>query len=115
MSEPHLQFETTRWWYWATLNLTVAQGTQHVVWEVQLNVSSLHPGMKTLLKKYELPKAEEVNVYKQKLERIHAEFATSSKWVDVARSFFIFTLRHLNLDYRSKMKYVFVRVELVYA
>lgn len=34
--------------------------------------------MKTLLKKYELPKSEEVNVYKQKLERIHAEFATSS-------------------------------------
>ncbi|XP_051279741.1 cyclin-H [Dicentrarchus labrax] len=34
--------------------------------------------MKTLLKKYELPKAEEVNVYKQKLERIHAEFSTSS-------------------------------------
>ncbi|KAM3610588.1 uncharacterized protein V6R79_006145 [Siganus canaliculatus] len=35
--------------------------------------------IKTLLKKYELPKAEEVNVYKQRLERIHAEFATSSK------------------------------------
>lgn len=34
--------------------------------------------MKTLLKKYELPKSEEVNVYKQKLERIHAEFATSN-------------------------------------
>ncbi|XP_076587984.1 cyclin-H isoform X2 [Chaetodon auriga] len=34
--------------------------------------------MKTLLKKYELPKAEEVNAYKLKLERIHAEFATSS-------------------------------------
>ncbi|XP_059192908.1 cyclin-H [Centropristis striata] len=34
--------------------------------------------MKTLLKKYELPKAEEVNVYKKKLERIHAEFASSS-------------------------------------
>ncbi|XP_035514070.1 cyclin-H [Morone saxatilis] len=34
--------------------------------------------MKTLLKKYELPKAEEVNTYKQKLERIHAEFSTSS-------------------------------------
>lgn len=44
-----------------------------------LNVFSVHPGMKTLLKKYELPKGEEVNVYKQKLERIHAEFATSSK------------------------------------
>lgn len=38
-----------------------------------------HAGIKTLLKKYELPKAEEVNVYKHKLERIHAEFATSSK------------------------------------
>ncbi|XP_073321932.1 cyclin-H [Pagrus major] len=35
--------------------------------------------MKTLLKKYELPKAEEVNVYKQKLERIHAELASSNK------------------------------------
>nr|XP_046242941.1 cyclin-H [Scatophagus argus]XP_046242942.1 cyclin-H [Scatophagus argus] len=34
--------------------------------------------MKTLLKKYELPKADEVNAYKQKLERVHAEFATSS-------------------------------------
>lgn len=40
---------------------------------------SAHPGMKTLLKKYELPKSEEVNVYKQKLERIHVELATSSK------------------------------------
>ncbi|XP_041643039.1 cyclin-H isoform X2 [Cheilinus undulatus] len=35
--------------------------------------------MKTLLKKYELPKPEEVNAYKQKLERIHAEFTTSNK------------------------------------
>lgn len=35
--------------------------------------------MKTLLKKYELPKMEEVNVSKQKLERVHAEFSTSSK------------------------------------
>ncbi|CAJ1068510.1 cyclin-H isoform X1 [Xyrichtys novacula] len=35
--------------------------------------------MKTLLKKYELPKSEEVNVYKQKLERIHAEFSSSNK------------------------------------
>ncbi|KAM8761138.1 cyclin-H [Acanthopagrus schlegelii] len=34
--------------------------------------------MKTLLKKYELPKSEEVNAYKQKLERIHVELATSS-------------------------------------
>ncbi|XP_071755803.1 cyclin-H [Centroberyx gerrardi] len=34
--------------------------------------------MKNLIKKYELPKSEEVNVYKQKLERIHAEFTTSS-------------------------------------
>lgn len=33
--------------------------------------------MKNLLRKYELPKADEVNVYKQKLERIHVEFATS--------------------------------------
>uniref|UniRef100_A0A3Q0SLX1 Cyclin-H n=1 Tax=Amphilophus citrinellus TaxID=61819 RepID=A0A3Q0SLX1_AMPCI len=35
-------------------------------------------GMKTLLKKYEPPKPEEVNIYKQRLERIHAEFASSS-------------------------------------
>ncbi|KAG7490492.1 cyclin-H [Solea senegalensis] len=34
--------------------------------------------MKTLLKKYELPKLEEVNSYKPKLERIHAEFGTAS-------------------------------------
>ncbi|XP_018524821.1 cyclin-H isoform X1 [Lates calcarifer] len=34
--------------------------------------------MKTLLKKYELPKPEEVNAYKQRLERIHVEFSTSS-------------------------------------
>lgn len=33
--------------------------------------------MKNLLRKYELPKADEVNVYKQKLERIHIEFTTS--------------------------------------
>lgn len=35
--------------------------------------------MKNLLRKYELPKADEVNVYKQKLERIHVEFVTTSK------------------------------------
>uniref|UniRef100_A0A672FGQ3 Cyclin-H n=1 Tax=Salarias fasciatus TaxID=181472 RepID=A0A672FGQ3_SALFA len=35
--------------------------------------------MKTLLKKYELPKPEEVNVYKQRLERIHAELNTSKR------------------------------------
>lgn len=40
---------------------------------------SAHAGIKILLKKYELPKAEEVNLYKHKLERIHAEFSTSSK------------------------------------
>uniref|UniRef100_A0A1A8NMT6 Cyclin-H n=3 Tax=Nothobranchius TaxID=28779 RepID=A0A1A8NMT6_9TELE len=34
--------------------------------------------MKTLLRGYELPKSEEVHIYKQKLERIHAEFAISS-------------------------------------
>uniref|UniRef100_A0A668W697 Cyclin-H n=1 Tax=Oreochromis aureus TaxID=47969 RepID=A0A668W697_OREAU len=34
--------------------------------------------MKTLLKKYEPPKLEEVNISKQRLERIHAEFASSS-------------------------------------
>uniref|UniRef100_A0A8C9XLV0 Cyclin H n=1 Tax=Sander lucioperca TaxID=283035 RepID=A0A8C9XLV0_SANLU len=34
--------------------------------------------MKTLLKKYELPKPEEVNACKKKLERIHAEFASSN-------------------------------------
>ncbi|KAM3868243.1 cyclin-H [Diretmus argenteus] len=33
--------------------------------------------MKNLIKKYELPKPEEVNVYKQKLERIHAEFPSA--------------------------------------
>ncbi|XP_072521315.1 cyclin-H [Salminus brasiliensis] len=32
----------------------------------------------TLLKEYELPRPEEVNVCKQKLERIHAEFAPST-------------------------------------
>ncbi|XP_075871255.1 cyclin-H [Nelusetta ayraudi] len=35
--------------------------------------------MKNLLRKYEPPKADEVNAYKQKLERIHLEFATSNK------------------------------------
>lgn len=35
--------------------------------------------MKNLLRRYEPPKAEEVNVYKQKLERIHVEFVTMSK------------------------------------
>ncbi|KAM7416474.1 hypothetical protein PAMA_018505 [Pampus argenteus] len=34
--------------------------------------------MKTLLKRYGLPKPDEVNACKQKLERIHAEFGTSS-------------------------------------
>lgn len=34
--------------------------------------------MKSLLKKYETPKPEEVNLCKQKLERIHAELGTSS-------------------------------------
>lgn len=34
--------------------------------------------MKIIMKKYELPKPEEVNPYKQKLERIHAEFVTTS-------------------------------------
>ncbi|TNN53020.1 Cyclin-H [Liparis tanakae] len=34
--------------------------------------------MKTLLRKYELPNVEEVNAYKKKLERIHAEFSSSS-------------------------------------
>ncbi|KAK2902216.1 cyclin-H [Channa argus] len=34
--------------------------------------------MKTLLKKYEFPKLDVVNVYKQKLERIHVEFTISS-------------------------------------
>ncbi|KAK2911749.1 hypothetical protein Q8A67_003882 [Cirrhinus molitorella] len=35
--------------------------------------------MTSLVKAYELPKAEEVNTCKQKLERIHAEFATNLK------------------------------------
>ncbi|XP_053182035.1 cyclin-H [Scomber japonicus] len=34
--------------------------------------------MKHLLKRYALPKPDEVNVYKQKLERIHVEFGTNS-------------------------------------
>ncbi|KAL0979745.1 hypothetical protein UPYG_G00189050 [Umbra pygmaea] len=34
--------------------------------------------IKTLMKKYELPKPEEVNAYKVKLERIHAEFGTNT-------------------------------------
>lgn len=33
--------------------------------------------MRIIMKKYELPKPEEVNSYKQKLERIHAEFVTN--------------------------------------
>ncbi|XP_029915486.1 cyclin-H [Myripristis murdjan] len=44
-------------------------------------LSQLYDSMrriKSLIKKYELPKPEEVNVYKQKLERIQAEFTTSS-------------------------------------
>uniref|UniRef100_A0A087XAI9 Cyclin-H n=1 Tax=Poecilia formosa TaxID=48698 RepID=A0A087XAI9_POEFO len=43
--------------------------------------------MKTLLKKYDLPKQEEVNAYKHKLERIHAEFATSSNTVKRKRGY----------------------------
>ena len=36
------------------------------------------------MKKYELPKAEEVNVYKQKLEKIHAELSPNSNtYVDL--------------------------------
>lgn len=34
--------------------------------------------MKIIVTKYKLPKPEEVNPYKQKLERIHAEFVTNS-------------------------------------
>ncbi|XP_023690563.1 cyclin-H isoform X2 [Paramormyrops kingsleyae] len=33
--------------------------------------------IKNLLKKYELPNSDEVNMYKQKLERIHAEFVNT--------------------------------------
>lgn len=33
--------------------------------------------MKIILKKYGLPKSEEVNTYKQKLDRIHADFVTN--------------------------------------
>lgn len=33
--------------------------------------------MKIILKKYELPKPEEVDTFKQKLDRIHAEFVTN--------------------------------------
>ncbi|KAK0131465.1 Cyclin-H [Merluccius polli] len=35
--------------------------------------------MKKLIKEYELPKPEEVNAYKEKLERVHAEFNTTTK------------------------------------
>uniref|UniRef100_A0A3B4AP69 Cyclin-H n=1 Tax=Periophthalmus magnuspinnatus TaxID=409849 RepID=A0A3B4AP69_9GOBI len=44
------------------------------------NLSKMYDSMrmKILMKKYELPNPDEVNVYKQKLERIHAEFVTSS-------------------------------------
>lgn len=38
----------------------------------------LTAGTKTIIKRYELPKTEEVNVCKQKLERIHAEIAAST-------------------------------------
>jgi hypothetical protein len=30
------------------------------------------------MKKYELPKPDEVNAYKVKLERVHADFGTNS-------------------------------------
>lgn len=30
------------------------------------------------MKKYELPKPEEINVYKQKLEKIHTELSSNS-------------------------------------
>jgi hypothetical protein len=32
-----------------------------------------------VIKDYELPKAEEVSAYKEKLERVHLEFNTSTK------------------------------------
>lgn len=44
-------------------------------------LSKMYDGMrrmKNLMKKYELPKPEEVSVYKQKLERVHAEFSSNS-------------------------------------
>lgn len=34
--------------------------------------------MKIIMRKYELPKPEDVNAHKQKLERIHVEYATNS-------------------------------------
>lgn len=73
VSEPHLPFATTGWWYSA---LIMGHRTS-LTWDLSFCFSA-HPGMNTLLKKYELPKADEVNAYKPKLERIHAEF-TSSK------------------------------------
>lgn len=41
------------------------------------DIFKCYTGMKLLMKKFELPKSEEVNAYKQKLERIHTEFTTS--------------------------------------
>lgn len=35
-------------------------------------------GITTLLKEYELPKSNEVNICKQKLERIHTEFNSNT-------------------------------------
>ncbi|KAJ0067797.1 hypothetical protein NL108_010464, partial [Boleophthalmus pectinirostris] len=49
--------------------------------EDKQNLSKMYDSMrrmKILMKKYELPNPEEVNMYKQKLERIHAEFVPSS-------------------------------------
>ncbi|CAL8329707.1 unnamed protein product [Arctogadus glacialis] len=43
---------------------------------VKLNESMRR--MKKLIKDYELPKAEEVSAYKEKLERVHLEFNTST-------------------------------------
>ncbi len=52
------------------------------MWTIMLSVFII--GMTSLVKAYELPKAEEVNTCKQKLERIHAEFATNL-WVFVGK------------------------------
>ncbi|CAL1615909.1 unnamed protein product [Knipowitschia caucasica] len=49
--------------------------------EDKQNLSKMYDSMKRmkiLLRKYELSKPEEVNTYKQKLERIHAEYVTST-------------------------------------
>lgn len=52
-------------------------------------------GITTLLKEYELPKSNEVNICKQKLERIHAEFnSNTSLWVQHTTMSKTWSLQH---------------------